>query len=110
MPGWALEIRVGDDNKKMLKVRIKETQWCLNIWKNHEFLCISVICIESWTYHLVCCFMFTCLLESGLHKKMTYCATWMRESSMNLLMEIVTQALNIVYVRISMLVLWHLNM
>jgi hypothetical protein len=26
MPGWALEIRVGDDNKKMFKVRIKETQ------------------------------------------------------------------------------------
>jgi hypothetical protein len=31
MPGRALEIRVGDDNKKMFKIRIKERQLCLNI-------------------------------------------------------------------------------
>jgi hypothetical protein len=59
---------------------------------------------------LFCLFMFTCLLESDLHQKTKYCATWMRESSLNLSKEIETQALNIMYVRISMLILGHLNM
>jgi hypothetical protein len=54
---------------------------------------------------LFCHFMFTYLLESNLHQKTKYCATWMTESSLNLLMEIVTQALNIMYVRISMIIL-----
>jgi hypothetical protein len=59
---------------------------------------------------LFCQFMFTYLPESDLHQKTKYCATWMRESSLNLLKEIKTQELNIMYVRISMLILGYLNM
>jgi hypothetical protein len=68
--------------------------------------CVYQISIKN-LQHIIFLLLFYLYLPTGvwLHQKMKYCATWIRQSSFNLLIEIVTQALNIIYVRISMLVL-----